>query len=250
MSPRQYIELFHLLFLEQLSQKLDKNLFILKGGCNLRFFHKSVRYSENIDLDIHTIAKQTLQNKIRRIFNAEPFKQILAIHDVQIINVTEPKQTETTQRWKLQLQTQTSSLPLPTKIEFSRRHLVETTNLALVDPLLIKTYHLTPIYINHYNANDAFIQKINALIHRTETQARDIFDLFHLLNFIDPITLPDSVLSELDKAKENVLSISFQEFKSQVISYILPEYKSQFDQQNIWEHMVLAVLEHLGKLCV
>jgi predicted nucleotidyltransferase component of viral defense system len=46
------IELFHLLFLRQIEGKLDKKLYALKGGCNLRFFFKSIRYSEDIDFDI------------------------------------------------------------------------------------------------------------------------------------------------------------------------------------------------------
>jgi len=31
----QYVELFHLLFLDQLGRKLDKRFYALKGGCNL-----------------------------------------------------------------------------------------------------------------------------------------------------------------------------------------------------------------------
>ncbi len=50
----QYVELFHLLFLDQLGRKLDKSFYALKGGCNLRFFMKSIRYSEDVDIDIRT----------------------------------------------------------------------------------------------------------------------------------------------------------------------------------------------------
>jgi hypothetical protein len=34
--PRQYVELFHLLFLTQIGRKLDKRFYALKGGCNMR----------------------------------------------------------------------------------------------------------------------------------------------------------------------------------------------------------------------
>ena len=50
----QYVELFHLLFLDQLGRKLDKRFYALKGGCNLSFFMKSIRYSEDMDIDIRT----------------------------------------------------------------------------------------------------------------------------------------------------------------------------------------------------
>ena len=56
-----YIERFHLLFLVQLGQKLDKRFYALKGGCNLRFFLKSIRYSEDMDLDVQTIPVSELR---------------------------------------------------------------------------------------------------------------------------------------------------------------------------------------------
>ena len=40
---------------------VDKSLFALKGGCNLRFFLKSIRYSENIDLG----SFDETENKVR-----------------------------------------------------------------------------------------------------------------------------------------------------------------------------------------
>jgi hypothetical protein len=47
LSVRQSTELFHLVFLRALVAKgEDKALVALKGGCNLRFFFGSVRYSE------------------------------------------------------------------------------------------------------------------------------------------------------------------------------------------------------------
>lgn len=51
-DPRVAVEQFHLLFLEQLGKVVDKQLTALKGGCNLRFFLKSIRYSEDMDIDI------------------------------------------------------------------------------------------------------------------------------------------------------------------------------------------------------
>ena len=32
---------------------------LVKGGCNLRFFFDSVRYSEDIDFDVAVIARET-----------------------------------------------------------------------------------------------------------------------------------------------------------------------------------------------
>ena len=63
-TDRQAIEVFHLLFLRSFGARVDKTLFALKGGCNLRFFHRSIRYSEDMDLDIRTMAPATLRSNV------------------------------------------------------------------------------------------------------------------------------------------------------------------------------------------
>ena len=71
LSVRQSIELFHLVFLRALVAKgEDTSLVVLKGGCNLRFFFGSVRYSEDMDLDVVVIAKGTLKNKVERLLQS------------------------------------------------------------------------------------------------------------------------------------------------------------------------------------
>src|SRR5712692_7742595 len=99
------VERFHLLFLAQLGARLDKKLYALKGGCNLRFFWKSIRYSADIDFDVHTIAKQTLQNNVRKILEGPALTQLLRATGIQVTRISEPKQTPTTQRWKVHLET-------------------------------------------------------------------------------------------------------------------------------------------------
>jgi hypothetical protein len=45
LHPIAWVEQFHLLFLDQLGRKLDKRNYALKGGCNLRFYLRSIRYA-------------------------------------------------------------------------------------------------------------------------------------------------------------------------------------------------------------
>ena len=70
----EYIERFHLLFLARLGQKLDKRFYALKGGCNLRFFFKSIRYSEDMDLDVQTIPVSELRGRVAGILKSVPFR--------------------------------------------------------------------------------------------------------------------------------------------------------------------------------
>ena len=50
----------------------------MKGGCNLRFFLKSIRYSEDMDLDIHTMSVGTLQNNVERVSKRNPSPRLYA----------------------------------------------------------------------------------------------------------------------------------------------------------------------------
>ena len=100
---------------------------------------------------------------------------------LEIAQASEPKQTETTQRWKIQLKAQTGTI-FPTKIEFSRRGLEEAVDFEPIDSAVLNAYRIHPLFVPHYGPIIAFKQKIRALASRTETQARDIWDLFHLIN--------------------------------------------------------------------
>ncbi len=246
----QYVELFHLLFLDQLGRKLDKRFYALKGGCNLRFFMKSIRYSEDMDIDIRTvpptISKDRLRSTVAGILKSKPFAQILQIHDIVISRWSEPKQTATTQRWKVGLSIHGSNIELPTKIEFSRRGMKGNTEFEAVDPELVRNYRLSPIMVNHYDSCSAYEQKVEALVTRTSTQARDIFDLNLLLNAgLDRKISNSRLRRRLSEAEANVMSVTFDIFKSQVLSYLPPDYQNQYNSASVWDDMVLKVVEAL-----
>jgi hypothetical protein len=48
----QQREVFHLEFLRWFGRKLDYRYYALKGGVNMRLFFGSMRYSEDMDLDL------------------------------------------------------------------------------------------------------------------------------------------------------------------------------------------------------
>ncbi|MGB2763538.1 MAG: nucleotidyl transferase AbiEii/AbiGii toxin family protein [Candidatus Aminicenantaceae bacterium] len=244
---RQYLELFHLLFLSQLVRKLDKKLYALKGGCNMRFFFKSPRYSEDIDLDVQSISVDVIRKKVNSILNSRPFTDILQVRNIEIEHITEHKQTETTQRWKLGLIVPYTEKPLPTKIEFSRRGLENPIKFESISPEILQTFKLSPIMANHYPAEITCQQKLRAIISRSTPQARDIFDLYILLaSRAEKVDLPEDLRSNLNKVKESILSMGFVIFKSQVISYLEPEDQHRFESEEAWDNIRLCVVETLG----
>ena len=247
-SHQQAVELFHLLFLQQLGTRLDKKLYALKGGCNLRFFFRSIRYSEDLDLDVQTVARETLRKNVNQILALRGFTQILHSHRLAISFASEPKQTVTTQRWKIHLRLEDDIGELPTKVEFSRRGFRAGVTFELIDPEIIRLHRLRPILANHYALETAFTQKVEALIHRRETQARDIFDLNLLLEAgAQGTELPATVKKDLRQAGENASAISLDDFQGQVVAYLAPEYQDYYRTPAAWEKLQAKVVEKLGE---
>ena len=247
-SERQAIEIFHLIFVAHLGRRLDKALFAIKGGCNLRFFCGSFRYSEDIDFDFRTMATGTLANNVNTILASPAFKQALRVKQIEIEHVTSAKQTDTTQRWKAGIRL-AGGLAIPTKIEFSRRRgLDEGHPLEPVDAELIRSYQLAPVLSQHYSLEAAFRQKIGALSRRTVTQARDIFDLKLLLDAgAGQEMLPKGIAAETPEAIENAMTIGFDEFSGQVRAYLAPDYQEYYGSKKVWETLQQQVVDALGK---
>ena len=246
-TPQQQIELFHLIFLRHLGEKIDKLHYALKGGCNLRFYFKSIRYSEDIDLDVRVIAKDALRGQVNKLLNSTPFQHVLGARKLSITDANPSKQTETTQRWKLKIQGPATHLSIPTKIEFSRRKMENDFRVEAVDSELVSFYQLYPVLSNHYELDSALSQKIDALINRSETQARDVFDIVHLLGIGGKIGSVSAKLKlNFKQAIENTLSISYDQYKSQVVAYLKSEYFEYFGTESKWNEMQKKLIEILA----
>jgi hypothetical protein len=245
-SHRTAIELFHLVFLAELGRRLDRRLYAVKGGCNLRFFFHSPRYSEDLDLDVHTIAVGTLRKKITDLLGARPLALLLASKQLRVIECSAPKQTETTQRWKVALDGEGVPGPLHTKIEFSRRKADDETAFDPVDPVLIAEHGIAPLFAPHYTARSAFAQKVRALARRPETQARDLFDLDLLLRGgLAGLEGVKASRPDVDKARANAVAVDFDAFNGQVIAFLPSDQQRVFGTRLAWKALIDRVVRAL-----
>lgn len=248
-SERQTIEVFHLLFLRAFGARVDKSLFALKGGCNLRFFLKSIRYSEDLDLDIHTMSVGTLRNNVSRLLEAPSFVQSVRAQGIEIAKMSLPKQTGTTQRWKLTLRIVESGAEAPTKIEFSRRGLDDEKAVEPVDAGIIRTYRLYPVIVQHYSVHTAFAQKVAALALREQVQSRDVFDLKLLLDAGGAERpLPATTAAHLATAIDNALAIDYDAFAGQVLAFLEPDYQKHYGNRKVWAELQGRVIDGLEAL--
>ena len=248
-NGRQTIEIFHLLFLRAFGARVDKSLFALKGGCNLRFFLKSIRYSEDMDLDIRTMSVGTLRNNISRLLEAASFTQALRAQGIEIARTSLPKQTATTQRWKLTLRSAESGAEVPTKIEFSRRGLDDEKAVEPVDAAIIRTYRLYPVIVQHYSVHTAFAQKVSALALREQVQSRDVFDLKLLLDAGGAERpLQATAAANLAPAIDNAIAVDYDAFAGQVLAFLEPDYQEHYGNRKVWAELQGQVVEGLEAL--
>jgi predicted nucleotidyltransferase component of viral defense system len=249
-TARKLVELFHLVFLRALFVNLqDKRLLALKGGINLRLFFQSVRFSEDLDLDVMTMSKVALENRVDRLLASPTVISPLKARGIIIQDISKPKQTETVQRWKLEVASPSTSIHDRTKIEFSRRATVASAMFDAVDAQIANAHQLPVFLANHYRCTDAVRQKIHALAERSQTQPRDVFDLHVLLARTDaPNKLDDKAIKWIDAAVANASSLTFDHYVSLVVAYLDPEQAEIYSSLETWEAMQLDVIERLEAL--
>jgi predicted nucleotidyltransferase component of viral defense system len=249
MTVRQMVELFHLIFCRALFANAgDKTLLAIKGGINLRFFFGSVRFSEDLDVDVMTMAKATLENRVDRVLKG-PVAATLKARNIVIRELSKPKQTETVQRWKLLVASSDASVEARTKVEFSRRHTVEESHLDPVAAEIANSYGMPAFLATHYRCPEAVRQKIQALAERSETQPRDVFDLQVLLVRTDaPLRLDDEARGWLDAAIENAMELTYEQYVALVVAFLDPEHREIYESRATWDAMLLDVVERLERL--
>ncbi|MGM0366634.1 MAG: nucleotidyl transferase AbiEii/AbiGii toxin family protein, partial [Actinomycetota bacterium] len=96
----QQREVFHLEFLRWFGRKVDSGYFALKGGVNMRFFFGSIRYSEDMDIDLNEVRVDVIQDIVLQIFKSQNFVDNLRPYSIQSISgpdMVKAKQTQTTQ---------------------------------------------------------------------------------------------------------------------------------------------------------
>jgi Nucleotidyl transferase AbiEii toxin, Type IV TA system len=243
LSDAQVVELFHISFLEVLSRRLDPSRYVLKGGANLRYFFGSVRYSEDIDLDLLGVPGWNLEKKVDDLLVKGPLGLLLRPLEVSVAEFSKPKQTETTQRWKIGLMVPRRSDPIRTKVEFSHREAGEGYRLEPVPASVVAPYALRAPMVQHYAGDVPAQQKVAALAGRSETQARDVFDLDLLLRQ-RPLAAGALDGETLKAAADRALELPFDAFRDQVLPFLEPDAAELYDAA-AWEQMQTFVAEKL-----
>ena len=249
-SDAQVIEIFHLLFLQVLTAH-SRDKFLLKGGANLRYFFGSARYSNDIDFHILDKRGGQVERNVDAVLTGRALSVLLGQFDLRVEESTKPKQTETTRRWKLGIAREDATGDLVrTKIEFSNRGVVNHDRIYETIPRqVVEPYAIRPASLSHYGPVAALEQKIAALALRSETKARDVFDLELLFRLRRTSDQPQAVdVSHAPLAALRAREITYASFRSEVVPFLDPDIAALYDGHEQWKNMCTTVSEEIAAL--
>lgn len=212
-------EAFHFLLLRDLALRLSGRSWAVKGGICLRFFHRSPRLSEDMDLDVEPgVRSGTLARAVDGALQARSLAASLLPVGIEAVSFTKPKQTETVQRWKVALLAMDRST-LQTKIEFSRRR--DPIAWKAGQPVigLAASLGAAPFVANFYPAREAARQKVAALASPNRVAARDLFDLHHLFTAVG-VASAELAGSPAVEAAGKAEAFTLRDFQAQVAPFL------------------------------
>jgi predicted nucleotidyltransferase component of viral defense system len=245
MNEQEAVERFHLVFLRHFATVISPGTICLKGGINLRLYYNSPRLSEDIDFDARVVGVDTLKRNVNKVLASRPLLTELAAVGITLGEIKPAKQTHTSQRWKFHVIFE--AIPLPTRLEFSRRkdEPFEDNVTDVPSPALLAAQQVVPFVFNHYTPQAAYRQKINALATRTHVQARDVFDLNHLSRYAEAARkAPAGVVT---RAIEQLGLINFAMFKDQVVPFLPVDLAAHYGTPESWKTMSESVRSDLSK---
>ena len=228
-----------------LFSKSFKGALALKGGFAMRAAHGSSRMTKDIDLAASSeLPKIFVQNVVRHAV-----RDLRSTGIVANLEVTEPKQTDTTLRWKIGGYVGGSHLNLT--VEVSRRDRLPREHVKEVIFRAPSAYDLPPIVCESFDATALAAAKTACLIDTRREAPRDIFDLFVLIEaeVIPPIELlrkmPREHLAQgLENLWTSVEKMDFKAAATELRPFMSLEAAANFDEE-LWDDMRLSVGKHV-----
>ncbi len=196
--PVQVAESFHLAFLQALATRANLTAWAPKGGGNLRLFHLSDRFSEDIELDTFDIEPWVFQERVDQALTSDLLKRTLGILGSRIEYVNPKERSETKAKWVIGIRHRSETDPVYTQIEVSHR--------AYPYRDFVKVEPASPA---------AIAQKVDALRGRDVRQPRDVFDLDVLFRVAaDAVVRGDIDEADLRAAVSRVVEVGYAELSA------------------------------------
>jgi len=234
------------LLVELMGNAMHKEL-VLKGGLAMRAVHGSVRYTKDIDLDADLIhPKERIHGIVCRSITRTVSSGL-----IDNARVTEPKQTDTTMRWKINGNMPGSSAPMQLTVEISRRASLMSGHIIEVPMSEKYAPGGSGVKIQVLDSQAIAVTKIMALTDPRRMAPRDMYDLFVLIKaeIQEPSVLLSSLPAERLQEAINELwpkleLMTFKQFSNEVIPFLPGIVASSFTEESFAE-MQLTVGERV-----
>ncbi|MGH7611506.1 MAG: nucleotidyl transferase AbiEii/AbiGii toxin family protein [Candidatus Dormibacteria bacterium] len=241
----QLIEEFHLTFLLVLATSFRRGHHVLKGGANLRYFYASFRYSQDLDLDYLGDQPWRLEAVVDTILSGRQLSALLSQSGISAATARKTKQTDTTRRWKLELRS-VGGAAVPTKIEISARGNQYEHEYKSIPESVIQPYGLRPFSTEAYTLPAMIQLKVAALAERSQTRARDVFDLDLLLRLRaktrEPVTIRPL---EATQAAARARELTDRTFEGEVVPFLELDVAGLYAADDTWRTMRASVAKGL-----
>lgn len=257
MSQSQFLELAVVrealqsrLLVELMGNAMHKEL-VLKGGMAMRAVHGSVRYTKDIDLDADLRhSKERVHGIVRRSIDRAVSSGL-----IENATVTEPKQTETTMRWKILGTQPGSQVPMNLTVEVSRR--ATFLQGRVMEVALPAEYGggAVGVKVQVLDSQAIAVTKVLALTDPHRMAPRDLYDLHVLIeaNVEEPAYLLASLPNAAERLPQamaelwpKIESMTFSQFQNDVSPY-LPAGISAAINEESFDDMRLQVGENVEK---
>lgn len=213
-------ELIQARLLSAIFSRSVRNQVVLKGGMAFRALFGSQRATKDIDLaQDASRSLASLQRLMRQSIQAS------AQGFLQDIQVTEPKQTQTTARWKIHGRT-AQGTEIALTVEVSRRGIPED-HIEARHYLPPEDAHTSAVEIDVYSPGALAASKVFALAADNRVAPRDLYDLDLLVRM--KVSPPADLLAALGDPEQVVRRIwdkldlmTWEQFQSEVSPFLPP----------------------------
>jgi predicted nucleotidyltransferase component of viral defense system len=234
------LELAQVRVLSSIFNKVVNREILLKGGFAMRVIANSSRPTKDIDLQANGASFERVQGLVRSAIN-----DLVKCNILDDIKVTEPKQTDTTQRWKINGRIKDGETPVHLTIEVSRRGLI-ADNLINSVSFERRGFGVPPAIIECFSPTAIAAAKFEAMASPTRESPRDIFDLDVLIRMKaePPVQIfannysEEELLRKLEVVADKLDKMDFQTVKSTLLPHLPAELRKNFGADE-WETMRL-----------
>jgi len=209
-------EFFLLVFLRHLSQRFAGRKWAVRGSACLRFFHRSPRIPEEIEIDMDSrMSQAAIKESVETVLENKVFAAVLATKGIKSVKASPAKKTALAIVWKVVI-TSSAGRRINTVIEVGTRKKAPSYSTGTPATTVLERHSFQPFSAQFYGADEMAAQAITALVAAKRNASRYLFDLDRLFNSarVKPEAAAKlAVVKDIRPASSRVGTFSYADFR-------------------------------------